>query len=228
MTVIHKIKLKISNCYLVEGAKKILIDTGSPGEGARIVKELKTLGVELSDLSLILHTHGHSDHCGSTMELVKKHRIPTTLHSADSSMVEKGKNDPLKTTRLIARFIKPFVDKPFPAFRPDFLIDGFQDLTSFGVNGKIHLTPGHTKGSISLVFDNREAIIGDVIMGGYLGGEFFPQLPDYHYFADNLNDIKKSISNILDFRADQFYVGHGGPLSRGRIENRFKLNPESY
>ena len=62
MTTIHTIKLKISNCFLIEGTKKILVDTGSPGEGKKIMQELKKLGVDLADIALILHTHGHSDH----------------------------------------------------------------------------------------------------------------------------------------------------------------------
>lgn len=222
MTIVHKIKLKVSNCYLVEGTKKILIDTGSPGEATTIIRELKKLKVELSELSLILHTHGHSDHCGSTTELIKKHKIPTAIHSADSHMTENGKNDFLKTTRLVAKFIKPFVDKPFPSFKADIFLDHYVDLKSFGVNGMIHSTKGHTNGSISIEFDNKEAIIGDVMMGGFMGGEFLPHLPDYHYFADDIFDIDQSITKILTFKADKFYVGHGGPLQRENIEKRFK------
>jgi glyoxylase-like metal-dependent hydrolase (beta-lactamase superfamily II) len=222
MTRIHKVKLKISNCYLVEGHQKILVDTGSPGEGTTIIKELNKLGVRLTDISLILHTHGHSDHCGSTTELLKQHKIPTAIHSADSHMTENGKNDFLKTTRLIAKFIKPFVDKPFPSFKADIFLDNYSDLKSFGVNGIIHSTKGHTNGSISVEFDNREAIIGDVTMGGFMGGEFLPHLPDYHYFADDLKEIDQSIRKILTFRADKYYVGHGGPLKRENVEKRFK------
>lgn len=222
MTRIHKIKLKISNCYLVESTKNILVDTGSPGEGVKIIKELNTLGLSLSDISLILHTHGHSDHCGSTAELVKQHKIPTAIHSADSHITENGKNDFLKTTRLIAKFIRPFVDQSFRAFKADFFIDNYKDLTGFGVNGNIHSTPGHTKGSISIEFDNREAIIGDVMMGGFMGGQFFSHLPDYHYFADDIEEVKKAIRKILEFKADKFYVGHGGPLTRDSVKKRFK------
>ena len=222
MATVHKIKLKISNCYLVEGDKKVLIDTGSPGEAKTIISELKKRNVELSDLSLILHTHGHSDHCGSTTELIKQHKIPTAIHSADSHMTENGKNDFLKTTRLIAKFIKPFVDKPFPAFKSDIYIDNYADLKNFGINANIYLTRGHTNGSISIEFDNREAIIGDVMMGGIMGGEFMPHKPDYHYFADDTKEIYQSIKKILTFNADKFYVGHGGPLKRDDIEKRFK------
>ena len=224
MTVIHRIKLKISNCYLIEGEGKILVDTGSPGEGRTIVRALKNHGVELSDLSLILHTHGHSDHCGSTRELIQMHKIPTAIHADDSHMTENGKNDFLKTTRMVSRFIKPFVNKPFPPFKSDVFVGEQDDLNKFGIDGKIYSTKGHTNGSISIEFENGEAIIGDVMMGGFMGGTFFPYLPDYHYFANNMEEINQSIRRILGFKADKFYVGHGGPLDRERIERRFKLN----
>lgn len=223
MTKIYPIKLSISTCYLIEGAKKILIDTGSPNEGHKIIKALNTRGVELSDLSLILHTHGHSDHCGSTVELIKRHKIPTAIHSSDGHMTENGRNDYLKTTSLTAKFIKPFVDKPFPAFEADIFIDDFMDLTTYGINGVLHSTPGHTKGSISIEFDNHEAIIGDLLMGGFLGGQLLPHLPGYHYFADDFREIKKSIIKILEFKTDKFYVGHGGPVTRASIIKRIKL-----
>jgi glyoxylase-like metal-dependent hydrolase (beta-lactamase superfamily II) len=223
MTTIHPIKLSISNCFLVEGDAKILVDTGSPGEGKKILRALDRLGVSLSDITLILHTHGHTDHCGSTVELLRERKIPTAIHSADSYRIESGKNGLIKTTRLMGDIIKPFVDKPFPAFKADIRLDDLNDLSEFGINGLIHHTPGHTDGSISIEFDNAEAIIGDVIMGGYLGGTFFPHLPDYHYFADDLEEIGRSIRKLMDTTAARFHVGHGGPLKRERIIKRFGL-----
>jgi glyoxylase-like metal-dependent hydrolase (beta-lactamase superfamily II) len=221
MTIIHLIKLKISNCFLVESTKKMLVDTGSPGEGKKIIRELRKLGVELSDLSLILHTHGHSDHCGSTAELIRNHKIPTAIHAGDRAMIENGKNGTIKTRGLFAKILKPIVDVPFPAFPADIFLDDCSDLCDFGINGKIHSTTGHTPGSVSLVFDNQEAIIGDLLMGGYIGGTFFPHLPDYHYFIDDLEEVHRSIQKILEFESDKFYVGHGGPLTRASIEKRF-------
>jgi glyoxylase-like metal-dependent hydrolase (beta-lactamase superfamily II) len=222
MTTIHTIKLKISNCFLIESDKKILVDTGSPGEGKKIIGELKKLEVDLSDISLILHTHGHSDHCGSTVELIRYHKIPTAIHSGDRAMIENGKNGKIKTRGLFAKILKPIVDVPFPAFKADIFLDDYSNLLEFGINAKAYSTKGHTQGSISLVFDNNEAIIGDLLMGGYMGGTFFPHLPDYHYFIDNLNDVHQSIQKILEFESDKFYVGHGGPLTRARIEKRFR------
>lgn len=222
MTRIHLIKLKISNCFLVESTKKMLVDTGSPGEGKKIIRELRKLGVELSDLSLILHTHGHSDHCGSTAELISYHKIPTAIHSADQKMIETGKNGLIKTRGLFAKIIKPFVDVPFTPFKADILLDNYTDLSEFGIKGNIHSTKGHTNGSISIEFDNKETIIGDLLMGGYLGGALLPHLPDYHYFIENLEEVHRSIRKILEFQSEKFYVGHGGPVTKAKIEERFK------
>lgn len=67
MNRVHHIPLSISNAYLIEGAVNILVDTGSPGEGKKIIKILARKGVKLSDLSefglnaTLHHTPGHSE-----------------------------------------------------------------------------------------------------------------------------------------------------------------------
>lgn len=221
MTTIHTIRLKFSNCYQVSGARNILVDTGSPGEAQNIIHKLQALGVGLSDISLILHTHGHADHCGSTVELLQQQKIPTAIHSADSHMTERGQNSPLKSEHLIARLAARFIDRPFPAFRADIFVDNYTDLSEFGCNGTLHSTRGHTSGSISIEFDSQEAIIGDVLMGGFVGGLFFPSTPGYPYVVEDAQALETSINKILDFNANTFYVGHGGPLSRERIKKKF-------
>jgi hydroxyacylglutathione hydrolase len=216
---IYTIKLSISNCYLVTGEKNILIDTGSPNEGQKIIKAIQKLGLQLSDISLILHTHGHSDHCGSTKELLNICKIPTAIHIADSEMVASGINTKIKYTKFISRFIWLFVDKPFTPFTADIKIENNFDLNTFGINGKVYHTKGHTKGSIAIEFDNGAAIIGDTLMGGYFGGLVLPHLPDFHYFADDLSEVKLAIQKILSFNSTTFYVGHGGPLSKKDINS---------
>lgn len=225
MTEITQIKLSKSNCYLVRGDKRILVDTGSPNESGRIIEALEKVRVSLSDISLILHTHGHADHCGSTTELLAICKIPTAIHIADGHMALKGISDPTINIRLMSKILKPFVSKPFPPFKADFLIDNNFDLKEFGVNGQIYSTPGHTNGSISITFDNKKAIIGDLLMGGYFGGMFFPHLPDYHYFETNPDNVNRSLEKMLLLDVFEYYVGHGGPLTKERIIKWFEKNP---
>ena len=82
-------------------------------------------------------------------------------------------------------------------------------------------TPGHTKGSLSLVLGNGEAIVGDVMMGGWMGGALRPQHPNYHYFVDDWDDVHHSIARLLTYAPSRWYVGHGGPLAYARVAHYF-------
>lgn len=231
---IHLFKLSFSNAYLVQGEKTILVDSGMPGEGEKILTAAKRIGIKLDDISLILHTHAHVDHAGSSAELKRLLGIPTAVHPADADQLRRGRMNPLTPLRLEARLIKPMVDKPFPALEPDLLLDESTDLSAFGVKGRILHTPGHTSGSISLLFPNGEAIAGDILMGGYMGGNLLGSLPNYHYFAEDLSTVRASIRKMIGLQPARLYVGHGGPLDPRAVVNRFsreiqfQTQPASY
>ena len=219
--MIHKLDLTIANAYLIEGKYPILVDTGGPKSFDTLQKSLKRVGFDLQDIALILHTHGHGDHVGSTAQLKQRYNISTALHTADWEMVKQGRNKPFKFTRFGSRLIAPFVNTPFKAFQPDRLLDSTFPLQDYGIDAQIIHTPGHTRGSISIVCGSGEAVVGDVLMGGHLGGAFQPGLPRYHYFYDDLTQIHQSIKLLLDRGVQTFYVGHGGPLAREAVIQKF-------
>ncbi len=219
--MIVQIPLTISNAFLIKGARPILVDTGSPDEAGAILVALKREHVEVRDLALIVHTHGHSDHCGSTWELKQISRAPTAIHKSDADMLRRGRNNPVIPTNLTARVIRSLFSQTFRRLEPDILIANEMDLGPYGVNGRIIFSPGHTAGSISVVLENNEAIAGDLMMGGYLGGQFFPGLPGYPYFADDLNTLRASIKKLMGLSVSRVYVGHGGPLEPRAIIRRF-------
>jgi glyoxylase-like metal-dependent hydrolase (beta-lactamase superfamily II) len=111
--------------------------------------------------------------------------------------------------------------KPFEPSQPDLVLEKEMTLKECGVNARVALTPGHTKGSISILLGNGEAIIGDVMMGGFIGGNLFPSRPAYHYFFENLQEIKASIKKIIEYKPAIVYVGHGGPMTLDAIIKRF-------
>jgi hydroxyacylglutathione hydrolase len=215
------IKLSFSNAYLVRGHKTILVDTGMPGEGEKILRAIARAGIKPGDISLILHTHAHVDHAGSTAVLARQLGIPTAVHPADAAMLQAGKMNAITPLRLEARLVKLLVNRPFPAVTPDLLLDNDFDLSSFGVEGCILPTPGHTAGSISLLLPDGTAVVGDVMMGGVMGGALFGARPNYHYFAEDVTAVHTSIRSLLAAGVQTFYVGHGGPLRRAAVEKRF-------
>jgi hydroxyacylglutathione hydrolase len=218
---VKTIKLKYSNCFLVQGEGNILVDAGSPGEEGRIVRALAKHGLELKDIGLILHTHGHIDHAGATKALTALHKIPTAMHPGDAFMAREGHNGMVIATSFSARIIKALVMRSIPIFEPSLLLEEGDDLSRWGIDGKIYNTPGHTDGSISIVLGNGEAIIGDIMMGGYLGGAIMPHKPDFHYFINNPKVLKRSIEKVLKWDVSQYYVGHGGPLAKADVVARF-------
>jgi glyoxylase-like metal-dependent hydrolase (beta-lactamase superfamily II) len=75
------------------------------------------------------------------------------------------------------------------------------------------MTPGHTAGSLSVLLAGGEAIVGDVLMGGFMGGTFRAGKPNLHYFAEDPGQVRRSLEFLLAQPVHTLHVGHGGPLA---------------
>ena len=197
------------------------MDAGAPNQADQILAAVQKAGVDPKDIALILHTHGHFDHAGSTAELKRRLGVPVAVHINDAFMLREGRNGEIKPRNFEAQVIKMVVPNSFETCEPDILLEEEMTLTDFGINGKVFFTPGHTKGSMSVLFENNEAIIGDMMMGGTMGGALFGTRPNYHYFIDNLDDLHASMKKIFSWKPSKLYVGHGGPLGYEDVIDHF-------
>jgi hypothetical protein len=68
------------------------------------------------------------------------------------------------------------------------------------------------------MLDSGDAIISDVIMGGYAGGAIRPSQPNFHYFADDLPGAMASLDRILAATSGRLFVGYGGPLHHQAVK----------
>jgi glyoxylase-like metal-dependent hydrolase (beta-lactamase superfamily II) len=219
--MITTLRLPSSNAYLIRGERPILVDTGKPGDAKHISAALSKEGIALNDLALILHTHAHGDHVASTTALKQQTSAPTAIHPLEVPMLRAGIAEGLKYRDPLARFfLQPFLYAWEP-FEPDLLVGDGDRLDDYGVKGTIIHTPGHTPGSISVIFDSGEAIVGDVMMGGHIGGHLLAHIPRYHYLIDDRDAVHASIQRLLALGAERFYVGHGSVLQRADIERKF-------
>lgn len=220
--MITTIKLRLSNAYLIQGEQSILIDSGVANEAEAIETAVRQAGVDPHDIKLLLHTHLHSDHVGSSVALKKRFRWPLAYHPADQRLMDLGHNGTLNGLNWRGRLMVPlFRNTPFETFAPDLPLTDGLSLEPFGINGRVLHTPGHTAGSVSVLLDNGEAIVGDVLMGGYLGGALLPQQPNYHYFGEAVEQVHNSLQTIAATGTTTLYVGHGGPVTMAQTRKRF-------
>jgi hypothetical protein len=55
--MIVPLRLSLSNAYLIKGERPVLIDTGCPGDTARLLKMLEREQVKLEDRSFSITLH---------------------------------------------------------------------------------------------------------------------------------------------------------------------------
>ncbi len=204
------------NAFLVQGQRPVLVDTGMPDHVDDIVEKLAEQGVAPEDLSLILLTHGHQDHFGGAAGLKALTDAPLAVHQADAEAVRTGQNPPLHPTGVIGHLMKPLTggDDAQP-IEPDILLEGHEPLDRFGIHGRILPTPGHTPGSISLELESGDCLVGDLMARSIR--KTTPGLPP---FADDVDEIRESVRQLLDRKPRRIYVGHGGPFDPDAVARK--------
>ena len=198
------------NVYLLRGSKTILVDTGLKNNGSRILKKMAEHGVRLADISLILLTHGHTDHAGSVVELRKTIDAPVAISRLDAPLLESGINSlppPITWMGSVLRLVLGKHPK-FPAYRPDLLIDENFDTSPYGVSSRIVPVPGHTSGMIAILTESNEVIAGDT----FAGKPLTPRQPSVMYLHDDRELAAASLRNLVALRPTRYFVGHGGPF----------------
>ncbi|NMC58161.1 MAG: MBL fold metallo-hydrolase [Candidatus Methanofastidiosa archaeon] len=208
------IKVGATNCYLLKSSSgNVLIDTGYKRKANIILDFLRDNEISLESIGLIILTHAHYDHIGNASVIREKTGAKIMLHkdeleSLKNAITDKNNINPLN---IWGRFLLgkiSSIDTRFDVFTPDIIIDSDFALEEYGIKGKVIHTPGHSKGSISVLLDSGNAFIGDLAMNGMplrIGaGE--------PVFGQNLNEIYKSWKKLLDMGAIYLYPAHGGPF----------------
>lgn len=205
---IDRIPLRLSNAYLIRGNEiSILVDTGMPGEAARLLKAIKQHGAP--QLDWIFLTHAHFDHFGSAAQLKRATGAKVLIQKDDAPALMAGETllgEVRGRGRLTARVL-PLIERLFPVepMSPDMVFD--QEYTFPGTRLKIRAmhTPGHTAGSSSLMIANTDLFAGDLVS---TNGAAHAQ----RYYAHDWEALVSSLATIKSLEPTHTYPGHGPDL----------------
>lgn len=204
----------IDTIYALKGEGVIIIDGGDPHKIMKFKEGIEKASIKPEEIKLILLTHGHWDHIGTAKEIKALTGAPILMHQGDMNLLDEtypsqppGLTTWGKILNALLRLYSPFIK--IPTFNID--IEAGDDeisLVEYGIQGTVIPTPGHTRGSVSLLLDSGEAFVGDLAMN-MLPIRFSPGLPIY---GDDIQTVIDSWRKLLDRGAKTVYPAHGKPF----------------
>lgn len=204
----ERIKISYANCYLISGeGGAVLVDTCNYKDGGKIFARVKDRNVRL-----IVLTHGHFDHVSSAAYLAKRLKVPVAMSEGDLHLLGNGRLSRLYGHTLLGGLFalcsQPVLKRAtYSAFKPELLLRDGDRLDEYGVKARVVALPGHTKGSIDVLTDDGDFIVGDAMfnMLRKTGSRLY----------ENRREMTQSVSRIRKSGAKTLYVGHGKPIKNG-------------
>lgn len=219
------------SCHLIKSSSGIiLIDTAFSQTAYLLTESIRSIGVDPSEIEMIIHTHGHVDHCGATRRIGELSGATIAIGEQDIETVERG--TPL-TCAEYTYGIRDF--ETFKVDRPLRHMDAI-DLGDTVIH--CHHTPGHTPGVMTYTFDVR--IDGESLTAGLFGGPGLWTLMDEHRkeqgYPQNRQDFAESLRYLKTLDVDVWLGAHPGQsntfdkfelLERGEGPNPF-IDPDGW
>jgi len=198
--------------YLIYGKKICLIDSGVASSKQVIFDYIIETGRKIDEVSMIILTHSHPDHIGAARAIQKETGCSVAAHAGEKSWIED--------VELQSR------ERPVPNFHS--LVDGSVGVDRIleegdiidledGLSLEVFHTPGHSTGSISLLFrEDKSLFTGDTVP---LAGD----LPIYDDVLASVNSIKKlKLIDGIDFLLASWDDPQAGQLAYQRMDEALR------
>ncbi|RDI29216.1 metallo-beta-lactamase class B [Pseudacidovorax intermedius] len=160
----------------------ILIDAlNNQAEAAALIEGgMRKLGLDPARIRYIVVTHGHGDHYGGAPYLAQKYGARVVMSDTDWTMME---------TRL--EFATPIWGAP-P--KRDISVKDGDKLTLGGTSLTLYVTPGHTWGTLSPVFDvTWQGQKHRVLLWGGTGFNFGADIPRMEAYGNSTQRMVKVV-----------------------------------
>ncbi len=188
----------------------ILIDTGEPGRAGIFWDYLREQEIDPIEIKLIILTHAHYDHAGNCKEIKDRTGAKVLIHRDEVRTLQTGMTEVPRSTNVWGSIYARIMGVSSPNFEPlspDIVVEGDCDLMDCSLSGKILHTPGHTRGSISVLLDSGEAFVGDLLMPVHPFSDGMP------LFAEDTKKVVESWQKLLAGGAERIYPSHGKTIT---------------
>ena len=220
--MVNKVKLGLNNLYLFENnnGDYLLLDTGLACKEDLILNKINKVIGDYNKIKVIVITHSHSDHIGNLKLLlykIKREDKIVIIHSNAKDIMLSGEkiipNGFYKFSKYISKklkakssgnFQKGFENLTEEYFKYINFLD-FKDYEEFSLdkyafeNLKLIYTPGHSKDSISLVYNDDYLFCGDMIQNLFFK---YPLIP---LFGDDIKELVNSWKKVIDKAYSRIY-----------------------
>ncbi|MGN8646972.1 MBL fold metallo-hydrolase [Gracilibacillus sp. HCP3S3_G5_1] len=207
----------------------VLVDAGMPGSAEEIISVAEERFGSNSKPKAIILTHGHFDHVGAAVELVKHWNVPVYAHPEELPFLtgKKAYPEPDATVEggVIAKMSPMFPNEP---------IDLGDNIEALSADGTVpHMpdfrwihTPGHTPGHVSFFREkDRTLLAGDAFVA-VKQEDLFKVLTQQkeisgppRYLTTDWKAAKQSVKKLAELKPDVAVTGHGVPLSGEWLTN---------
>lgn len=136
------------SAILIRGSQgSVLIDGALPESAPLILQNLAGIGVQPSDIRLLLNSHAHIDHAGGLAELQRRSGARLMASPPSAALLARGGLDDLHFGDALS----------YPVVHADALLQDRQVLRLGDIELTAHFTPGHTPGSTSWSWQDQVA-----------------------------------------------------------------------
>jgi len=219
---VQPVKFGHSNIYLIKTESGyILVDAGMPNMEKKLDEVFEKAGVDPKSVQLIIATHGHLDHIGSIAYAQKVTGGEILCHQSISDHLVNGEAESAVPQNFFGRLLNlltGLTGSKFEGTKPDILIEDEFDLNEYGISGKIIHTPGHSPSSVSIMLDNGEALIGDLVReegSGKIG---------LGMFYEDKKVLLESLEKVAAFESRTIYLSHGTHIDNGTLRDVIEAN----
>ncbi|GAA4042329.1 MBL fold metallo-hydrolase [Streptomyces shaanxiensis] len=214
---------------LTEGDAVTLIDTGYPGDRAKLLASLSEVGSTPEAVKAVLITHAHTDHLGNAEYLRDTYGTPIYLHEAEVPHARREFLHQVNVGTVLKNGWRPGV-LPWAihairsggtAHVPVIAPEAFPSAGPLDLPGRpvpVH-TPGHTDGHCAFHLPDAGVVVaGDALVSGHPTSRIKgPQLlPDM--FHRERSRAVASLDVLEGLKGDVLLPGHG-PVHRGAVRD---------